>query len=98
MISMDSIIVQDSEPIATTVDEEVVMLSVRAGAYFGLDGVGSDIWNMLGEPCRVGDICKSLSSLYEVDDETMTRDVTLFLQGLLDRGLVRIVEQDRTAQ
>jgi hypothetical protein len=92
MISADTVVVRDSEPIDTTVDDEVVMLSVRAGAYFGLNGVGSEIWTMLGEPRRVGDLCAALASTYEVDEQTLVADVTRFLQVLIDRGLVRIVE------
>jgi hypothetical protein len=97
MISAECVVVQDSEPIATTVDDEVVMLSVRAGAYFGLNGVGSEIWNMLREPQRVGDMCAALSSLYDVDEQILARDVACFLQALVERGLARIVEDTGAA-
>jgi hypothetical protein len=97
MIAIDSVVVQDSEPIATTVDDEVVMLSVRAGAYFGLDGVGSEIWNLIHEPRRVGDICNSLSKTYNADENTVARDVVAFLESLLERGLVRVVGDARGA-
>lgn len=92
MISPDTLLVQDSEPIPATVDDEVVMLSVRAGAYFSLNGVGSEIWNLLREPRSVGDVHQSLASLYDVDDQTLRRDVDSFLQAMLERGLLRIVE------
>jgi hypothetical protein len=92
MISADTVVVRDSEPIDTTVDDEVVMLSVRAGAYFGLNGVGSEIWNMLREPRRVGDLCAALASTYDADERTLAADVTRFLQALVARGLARIVE------
>src|SRR5215208_1907804 len=92
MISVQTIVVQDKEPVATTVDEEVVMLSVRAGAYFGLNGVGSEIWNLLAEPRRVGEICETLSSRYETDEHTLLRDVTWFLESLVERGLVRVID------
>ena len=67
MISADTIVMRDSEPIDTTVDDEVVMLSVRAGAYFGLNGVGSEIWSMLrrAAACR-RPLCAALASRYEV--------------------------------
>jgi hypothetical protein len=97
MISADTIVMQDSEPVAATVDDEIVMLSVRAGAYFGLEGVGSEIWNMLAEPHRVGDLCQTLSERYEVDPRTLDREVSSFLQALLDRGLLRVVDRDGAA-
>ena len=46
-VGPDSVVVQEDEPIAAEVDGEVVMLSERAGAYFGLDGIGSEIWKLI---------------------------------------------------
>jgi hypothetical protein len=91
MIRSDTVVVQDEEPIATTVDDEVVMLSVRCGAYFGLNGVGSDIWAMLREPRRLADVLASLAERYDVDAPTLEREVTGFIAALHARGLVRIV-------
>jgi hypothetical protein len=91
-VTADTILVQDSEPIPATVDEEVVVLSVRAGAYFGFNRVGTEIWNMLTEPRRVGQILDSLSQAHDVDADTMTRDVTRFLQDLIERRLVRVID------
>jgi hypothetical protein len=85
--------VQESEPIAAEVDGEVVMLSERAGAYFGLDDIGSEIWHFLKEPRRVGDLCEVLAQRYDVDAETLNRDVVLFLDNLLARRLLRVVEE-----
>ena len=94
MITMETIVAQDREPVAATVDDEVVMLSIRAGAYFGLNGVGSEIWNLLREPQRVGDLCRVLTALYEVDEPTLRDDVLRFLRDLHGRGLLRIVRDD----
>jgi hypothetical protein len=94
-VAIDTILVQDSEPIATTVDEEVVVLSIRAGAYFGFSSVGSEIWNMLTEPRRVGQIIELLSQTHDVDMDIMTRDVTLFLQTLIERRLLRVVDSGK---
>jgi hypothetical protein len=94
MISDDTVLVQDQEPIVTTVDQEVVMLSIRASAYFGLNGVGSAIWDMLAEQRSFGDVCAALSSRYDADEATLKRDVRWFLDDLLERGLVRIVSAD----
>jgi hypothetical protein len=92
-IGPDSVVVRDNEPIATTLDDQVVMLSVRAGAYFGLNDIGSEIWEMIGQPRRVDDICHTLSRVYDMTEDTATRDVVEFLEALLARGLVRVVEQ-----
>lgn len=95
-LNSESIVVQDSEPIAALVDGEVVMLSERAGAYFGLNGIGSQIWNSISQPRRLGEICQSLQELYEVDLATLTDEVTAFLEELLARKLVRVVDRPET--
>jgi hypothetical protein len=91
-VTLDTILVRDSEPIPATVNQEVVVLSMRAGSYFGFNRVGTEIWNMLSEPRRVDQIFDALSRLHDVDAETMIRDVTPFLQTLIERRLVRVVD------
>ena len=92
-VGPDSVIVQEDEPVAAEVDGEVVMLSERAGAYFGLDGIGSEIWRLIEEPRRVSELCGTLAQRYDVDAETLSRDVTAFLDALLARNLVRLVQE-----
>src|SRR5882724_6886043 len=90
-VTADTILVQDNEPIPATVEADVVLLSLRAGAYFGLNKVGTEIWNMLAEPRRAGDIYAALAQTHDVDADTIARDVSAFLDGLLKRRLVRVV-------
>jgi hypothetical protein len=92
-VGPDSVIVQEDEPVAAEVDGDVVMLSERAGAYFGLDGIGSEIWRLIEEPRRVSELCGTLAQRYDVDAETLSRDVTAFLDALLARNLVRLVQE-----
>ena len=91
-VTADSLIVQDSEPISAEVDGEVVMLSERASAYFGLDHIGSEIWHLIKQPRRVGELCEALAQRYEVEPEILNRDMVAFLEQLLARNLIRIVE------
>lgn len=91
-VTVDTILARDSEPIPATVGEEVVVLSIRTGSYFGFNRVGTEIWNMLSEPRRVDQIFDALSQLHDVDAETMIREVTPFLQMLIERRLVRVVD------
>jgi Coenzyme PQQ synthesis protein D (PqqD) len=95
-ISIDSVLVQDAEPSAAELDDCVVVLSVRAGSYFGFNRVASDIWTMLAEPCRVGQIFASLAERHDVDAQTLARDVAPFLQSLIEHRLVRLIDPGKT--
>jgi hypothetical protein len=88
----DTILVRDGEPLPATIEGDAVVLSVRAGSYFGFNGVGTEIWNLLAESRRVGDIVDQLSRSFDVDADTMTRDVTAFLNSLIERRLLRVVD------
>jgi Coenzyme PQQ synthesis protein D (PqqD) len=91
-VTIDSILIRDREPTEAAFDEGVVVLSVRAGAYFAFNGVATEIWSMLTKPCRVGEIFEHLSEHHDVDDKTLTRDVTPFLQTLVEQRLVRVID------
>jgi hypothetical protein len=91
-VTTESILVQDSEPVGAELDGSRVLLSLRAGAYFDLNATASAIWQMLAEPCTVSRIFASLRDGHDVDAQTIARDVTPFLQALVDNRLVRIVD------
>jgi hypothetical protein len=93
-IDQDSLVVQDEEPVATMLDDEVVMLSARAGAYFGLNDAGTEIWKLIEKPRRVRDVCSALTGLFEGDADKIAIDVLAFLEELRGRGLVRVVDRE----
>jgi Coenzyme PQQ synthesis protein D (PqqD) len=91
-VAIDSVLVQDRELSVADLDGGVVILSVRAGSYFGFNDVATEIWDMLAEPCHVGEIFDALSERHDVDRKTLTHDITSFLQKLIDHELVRIID------
>ena len=94
-VTIESILVQDSEPVGADLDGTRALLSLRAGAYFDLNSTASEIWQMLAEPCHVLQIFASLSERHDVDARTVARDVTPFLQALVNNRLVRVINPRR---
>lgn len=81
------------ELLATGMGHEVVMLDVDSGHYFGLSGVGPHIWEQLEQALSVQDIVDSVKAAFSVGAaDSVDRDVTRFLQALVDKGLVTVVE------
>jgi ActR/RegA family two-component response regulator len=91
-VTTDSVLVRANELAAANVDGRVVILSPNVGSYFDLNRVATEIWDMLARPCRVEKIFESLSETHDVDTETLVRDVTPFLQTLLEFRLVRTID------
>jgi hypothetical protein len=90
-LTVESIIVQDTDLSAAEVDGRTVILSLDASSYFDFNKVATEIWGMLGEPCSVAEILQKLSQRHDVDAEVLSRDVMTFLQSLVSQRLVRII-------
>jgi len=78
--------------VSGNMDGEVVMLSLQRGEYFGLDKIGSRIWELIEHTVKVDEVRIILMDEYEVDEETCLKDLIEFLDDLQNKGLV-IVNQ-----
>jgi hypothetical protein len=90
MVSDTSTVVRSSEPLTAAVDGEIVMLSPAQGAYYGLNGVGSRIWELLARPSTVDGVCATLTAEFDVDDAACRTAVLAFLDDLRQAGLVQV--------
>jgi hypothetical protein len=89
-ISMKSKIVRSSDPIAEPVDDELVMADIDAGKYYGLNDIGTAIWQNLETQITVEDLCKRLCESYEVTTEQCAAEVMAFLEDLASRSLIHV--------
>ena len=69
--------------------DEAVLLDIRTGAYFGLDAVGTRIWNLLVEGNTLTTIIDALEQEFDVTRDTLARDVAEFVEMLTAKELVR---------
>jgi len=89
-ISMDTTICQTKDIVASDIDGEVVMMSIENGAYYGIDSIGSRIWELIETPCKVSDLIKLLLEEFDVDRPTCERDVLKFLAELQKNNTILI--------
>ncbi len=68
--------------------ERTVLLDVRRGRYFGVDEVGSAIWQGLSGGATVPEIVDGLERSYAVPRAQLERDVADFLALMQRRQLV----------
>jgi PqqD family protein of HPr-rel-A system len=71
--------------------EEVVLLHVDTGIYFGLDALGARIWQLLKDGADEAEISDRLLAEYDVDPAQLRADLAAFLDSLEAKGLVRTV-------
>ena len=90
-VTIDSVLVQDKTLNTAVLDGYVVVLSLNAGSYFGFNPVASEIWTMLAEPCRMDRIFEALLQNHDVDAAALAREVTPFLELLVEQGLAQVI-------
>ena len=82
-------LVTREDVLATEFGDEVVILSLHDGVYYGLDEVGASIWRLLREPVSIQAICDEIVGAYEVERSRCERDVRALLNDLVAKHLVR---------
>lgn len=70
-------------------DDGAVILDLDRGTYFGLDPVGTRIWQLLGQGNCLDEIASRILDEYEVDRKTVEQDLEKLVADLEERGLVR---------
>ena len=79
--------------IETAIDDEIVALSIERGTCYGLNRVGSRIWNLLEKPIRISDLCATLVATYKVDPDICERQVLDLLEEFRVEGLIVTLEE-----
>jgi hypothetical protein len=74
--------------VANVVGEEMVVLHLANGTYFGLDPVGALLWKSLSQGELPSHACDAILSRYEVDRETAENDLRAFLGQLAEGDLI----------
>jgi len=90
MLQHDAIVSVKSDVLFSDLGKEVVMLNAETGTYYGLEGVGVTIWNLIqqAKPARI--IHATVVSEYCVDPTECWNDLTDFLGDLEKKGLIEI--------
>jgi hypothetical protein len=68
--------------------DEGIVLSLDGGIYFGLDEVGTRIWQLL-ESHDLAGVAAVLAGEYDVDPGVVEGDVVAFVETLVGKGLVQ---------
>jgi hypothetical protein len=75
--------------LSSKIDEEVILMSFEADSYFGIDPVGSRIWELLSEkPASINELVVILVDEYEVDEETCRKQVQIFIDEMYTKKLI----------
>lgn len=91
MIGTAATVVRTEGLLSTTVDDELVVLNVRAGCYVAIDRIGRRIWELLESPWLVDDLIAVLATEFDADPSVIAADLAAFLHELERDGMVNAV-------
>ena len=75
---------------AQEVDGEMVLLDMQSENYFGLDEVGTVIWQAMQEQRCLKDILLVLMEQYDVKEDILEKDLLTFTHALVENGLIKV--------
>ena len=89
-LTLNSVVQREPNVIAAVAGEDVVMVNIDKGEYYGVSNVAREIWDAIESPKKVSDLIESLVTNYHVDRTLCERETLLFLEELLTERLLRI--------
>ncbi|WP_223428711.1 PqqD family protein [Tateyamaria pelophila] len=83
--------VPSPDAIESRLGEETVILHIGSGTYFGLDAVGTVVWEQLGKTDGMTPpaICDQVRAVFTDAPDTVDSEVTSFLEELVEHGLIQ---------
>jgi hypothetical protein len=90
MLKLNAIVQRDLEVITAEADQDLIMVNVATGHYYGLSDVAREIWDAIERPKRISDLVDELSASYHIDLLSCKEQTLSFLEALLDEGLLQV--------
>ena len=75
------------------VSGETVILDIASEAYFGLDAVGTRVWQLMRENGQTQLVFDAMLREFEVEPDALERDLADLLARLEEAGLITLASQ-----
>lgn len=72
------------------VNDDLVMMDLKLGRYYGLDRVGADVWSRLETPVTFAALIDSLVGDYDADRDRIAADVRQLLAVMVRHNVVEL--------
>ncbi len=89
-INLASLVAQSPDLVSTRIEDQTALMSIANGAYYGMDQVGTRVWELIARRQAVSALVDQLLTEFEVDRTTCEQHVLAFLQNLADSDLLMV--------
>jgi len=90
MLNVDCIVQRDLEVLAAEAGQDLVMVSIANGLYYGVSDVAREIWGAIERPKKISDLIDHLIATHNVDRSKCEEETLSFLEDLLTEGLLQV--------
>jgi hypothetical protein len=91
-LTLNCTVQRDPEVIAAEAGEDIVMVSIANGCYYGVSDVARDIWEAIDSPKKISDLIDELIRSYNVDRSSCEEQTLSFLENLRDERLLQVAD------
>lgn len=89
-MNFDQKVIVSTEVLSQKVSGETVLLDLQTESYFGLDRVGTRIWDLMRAGRGLREIFDLMLTEYDVAPDQLASDLEQIVEKLLKAGLIQL--------
>lgn len=89
-LSASSIVGATRDHVSCSLGDEAAILNLKNTVYYGLNPVGTRVWDLVQQARSVSDIRDALLREYDVEAGECERDLLQLLQQMREQGLIEV--------
>jgi hypothetical protein len=89
-MNLNQTVLFSPDVISQEVSGETVLLDLESECYFGLDTVGTRIWQLIRDSGDLRNIYNTLLEEYEVEETQLRSDLEALITDACERGLITL--------
>jgi hypothetical protein len=93
-LSLDSSLKVSDDVVFRDLDGEAIILNLASGVYFGLDPVGTRMWQLIEQRGRLKDVLAAMRDEYDAPAEKIEGDLLHLASELSEMGLLVAYERE----
>jgi len=86
-VVLDSVVAVSDDAVFRELDGQSVLLNLATGMYFGLDAVGTHVWQLAAENGSLRWISQRLAEEYDAEPAAIEHDLLALADTLVEKGL-----------
>lgn len=79
-----------NENVSAEVDGETVLMSIKNGNYYGMNPVGSRIWELIEKETTFGALCETLLKEFDATPAQIQTETSAFISHLMEEDLIQV--------